>query len=406
MKTSYLYYLRPTAKQTALLEEWLELLRKQYNYRLSERFNWWEYNRSPINACPLICHLPELKEQPNYYSQKADLVESKKLFPELKKVQSQVLQDCVKRVDKAFERFIKKDVKGKRLGKPRFKGQGRYRSFTFPQIKQDCIRGNKINLSKIGFVKFVKHRDIPAGFKIKTVTVIKKAEKFYISISLEDVTVPVLSPGFITDSNTLGIDLGLNDFIATSEEEYVTSPKFYRKSQKKLKKAQKSVSRKKKGSNRRKKAIKRLNKVHTKITNQRKDFHFKTAKSLVAKRKNIAYENLNVKGMSKGIHSKSIHDAGWSSFISILKVKAESAGLNMIGVKPHGTSIDCSCCGYKVKKHISDRVHNCPNCQISLNRDHNAAINIKNRAVGHSVLKAQDMSDAIAGVTEKPTLYA
>ena len=114
------------------------------NYRLGERFNWWEQNRCDVNACPLICHLPELKENPDFYSQKRDLVNSKALFPEYKQVRSQVLQNCIERVKKAFERFLKGDSNGKKSGSPRFKGVSRYHSLTFPKVKQDCLDGKFI----------------------------------------------------------------------------------------------------------------------------------------------------------------------------------------------------------------------------------------------------------------------
>jgi putative transposase len=101
-----------------------------------------------------------------------------------------------------------------------------------------------------------------------------------------------------------------------------------------------------------------------------------------------------------------MHDAGWGQFLQILSIKAERAGLLAIAVNPNGTSQDCSNCGHKVKKELSDRWHSCPVCGFECDRDQNAAINIKYRAVGHPVLKAQEMSDALAGVTEKPALYA
>jgi putative transposase len=123
MRTAYQYRLRPTSSQAAQMSEWLDLLRRQYNYRLGERFNWSEQNRSPVNACPLMCYLPILKDKPDFYSQKRDLVNSKVWFPEYKKIHSQVLQDCIKRVDKTFERWLQGDANGKRSGKPRFKGQ-------------------------------------------------------------------------------------------------------------------------------------------------------------------------------------------------------------------------------------------------------------------------------------------
>ncbi len=265
------------------MENWLEWLRKQYNYRLAERFNWWEQNRCPVNACPLICHLPELKEQPDFYSQKRDLVNTRERFPEYEAIHSHVLQNCIERVHKAFDRWLKGDSNGKRLGKPRYKGVGRYRSFTFPQMKQDCIQGKFIYLPKIGWVKFIQHRPLPEGFTIKTATIIRRADGWYVSLSLQDSTVPEFTPAPPTLDNTIGIDMGLNDFLVTDEGEAVPVPQYYRKAQKRLKRLQKAVSRKKKGSNRRKKAIKRLAKVHQKVVNQRKDFHYKTAHKLLKK---------------------------------------------------------------------------------------------------------------------------
>lgn len=388
------------------MSEWLELLRRQYNYRLGERFNWYEQNRSPVNACPLICYLPVLKDRPDFYSQKRDLVNSKRLFSEYKKVHSQVLQDCVERVKKAFERWLTGDSNGKKSGKPRFKGQGRYRSFTFPQMKQDCINGKFIKLPSFGNVKLILHRPLPAGFKIKTATISQKADGWYIVLSLEDSSVPVLTPDIPTMDNTIGIDMGLKAFLVTDTGEEVAIPQHYRKAEKRLKKIQRSLSRKKKGSNRRKKAIKRVAKAHLKVANQRKDFHYKTAKLLLNPGKNIGHEALNIKGIARTRMAKSTHDAGWGTFLQILSIKAERAGLMAIAVNPNGTTQDCSSCGIKVPKTIRDRWHSCPHCGLELDRDHNAAINIKQRAVGHPVLKAQVMSYAIAGVTEKPTLYA
>lgn len=404
MRTAYQYRLRPNSDQIALMGEWLELLRRQYNYRLGERFNWYEQNRCDINTCPLICYLPELKENPNFYSQKRDLVNSKKLVPEYADIYSQVLQDCVARVKKTFDRWLKGDGNGKKSGKPRFKGVGRYRSFTFPQMKQDCIQGKFINLPKIGLVKLIQHRPLPDGFKIKTATITRKVDGWYVVLSLEDASVPEMSPDLPVMENTIGIDMGLKSFFTDDLGGEVEIPQHYRKAEKRLKRLQRSLSRKKKDSNRRKKAIKRVAKAHLKVSNTRKDFHYKTAKTLLSQGKHIAHEKLNIKGLAKSRLAKSVNDAGWGQFLQILSIKAERAGLVTIAVNPNGTSQDCSNCSHKVKKQLSDRWHSCPYCGWSLNRDHNAAINIKYRAVGHSVLKAQATSDAIAGVTEKPTL--
>jgi len=407
MRISYQYRLRPTKAQIVQMDYWLELLRRQYNHRIGERFYWWEHNRSDVNACLLnVCHLPTLQNNADFYSQKKDLINSKVLFPEYKSLHSQVLQNCIEKVNKTFERWLKGDKNRSKSGKPRFKGRGRYRSFTFPQMKQDCISGKFMTLPKIGKVKIILHRPLLEGFKIKTATISRKADGWYVSLSLEDVSIPVLSPELPTLVNTMGIDMGLKSFLTTDEGEDVEIPQHYRKAEKKLKRLQRFLSRRKKGSKRRRKASKQVARTHQRVANQRKDFHYKTAKKLLNKGKNIGVENLNIKGIARTGMAKSTYDAGWATFLQILSIKAENAGLQTIAVNPNGTTQDCSGCGQKVPKEIQDRWHSCPHCGLELDRDHNAAINIKQRAVGHPVFKAQEMSYAIAGVTEKPTLYA
>ena len=211
------------------------------------------------------------------------------------------------------------------------------------------------------------------------------------------VEVPTVKPDF-TANNIVGIDVGLTDFIVTSDNERIPAPKFLRKAERKLKAAQRRVSRRQKGSNRRKKAIKKLGIQHKKVADTRKDFHFKTANNPLKKYDVVAVEKLNIKGLARTRLAKSINDAGWGQFIMILSNKAENAGLKVIAVNPNGTSQECSSCdvlslpkgGNKVKKPLSQRMHNCPECKVSLCRDLNASINIKNR--GTHGLKAQSMS--------------
>ncbi|MGK7925994.1 MAG: RNA-guided endonuclease InsQ/TnpB family protein [Spirulina sp.] len=389
MRIAYQYRLRPNKEQIATIETWLELLRKQYNYRLFERFSWWEDNRNPFNACPINTPIPKLRDNPDYYFQKRGLINTKKQFPEYKQIHSQVLQDCIKRVKLAFGRWFKGDKNGKRSGKPRFKVIGRYRSFTFPQVKQDCLKGKWINFPKIGKIKLIQHRPLPEGFTIKTVTITRKADGYYVTLSLEDKSIPKLTPNIETSlENTLGIDMGLKDFLVTSEGESVPIPQYYRKSQTRLKTLQKRLSRRKKRSKRWLKAVKAVAKQHKKVADKRKNFHFKTANQLLSKAEVIAHEDLNIKGLAKTNLSKSINDAGWGQFLTILAVKAEKAGQLTVAVNPNGTTQDCSNCGQKVPKQLSDRVHFCPHCGFVKDRDENAAINIKYRAVGHSVLNS------------------
>lgn len=200
---------------------------------------------------------------------------------------------------------------------------------------------------------------------------------------------PTVKPDFNVD-NIIGIDVGLIDFYVGSDNTRIAAPKYLRKAERKLKSAQRKVSRRNKGSNRRKKAIQKLGKQHKKVADTRKDFHFKTANTLLNNYDVVAVEKLNIKGLAVGRLAKSVNDAGWGQFISILSNKAENAGLKVIAVNPNGTSQECSNCGTKVKKPLSQRMHNCPVCYASLCRDLNASINIKNR--GAHDLKAQTMS--------------
>ncbi len=401
MEIAYQYRLRPTKTQSAQMETWLNLLRMQYNYRLAERFKWWEENRCSINACPLVCSIAPVAEQPEYYGQKRDLVQTKAKFPEYGDIYSDVLQDCIGRVKKTFDRFLKADSSGKRSGRPRFKQRSRYRSFTYPRMKASCIRDKHITLPKIGDVKVILHRPIPDGFTIKTCTVVHKADGWYVTLSLQDDTVPTISPDIDTEK-AVGIDVGLKDFLVTSNNETVPIPQFARSSEKRRKLLNKALSRKpKKGTKRRQKAGKRLSKHYQKVERQRKDFHYKVANWLVRKYDIIAHEDLNIKGLAKTRLSKSILDAGWGEFIEIVRVLAERAGRLTVAVNPSGTSQNCSGCGEKVPKTLKDRWHSCT-CGIELDRDLNAAINIKNTALGHRVVKAQRVSGSLAGVVEKP----
>lgn len=290
-----------------------------------------------MSACPLVCHLPQLKDRPDFYSQKRDLVNSKKLFPEYKELPSHTLQDVIARVEKAFDRWLSGDSHGKRSGKPRFKGQGRYRSIAFPDpIKPEHIQGRFIQLPKIGKLKLILHRPLPDGFKVKTAAIIKKADGYYMTLSLQDSTVPVLTPEEPTLENTIGIDMGLKAFLVDDSGKDEPIPQHYRKAEKRLKRLQRSLSRKKKGSNRRKKAIKRVAKAHLKVSNQRKDFHYKTVKKLLSHGKHVAHEKLNIKGIARTKLAKSTYDAGWGQFLQILSIKAERAGLLVIVVNPNG----------------------------------------------------------------------
>ena len=253
-------------------------------------------------------------------------------------------------------------------------------------------------------------RPIPESYQLKTATLVKKADHWYISLVLEDAGVPEFATTVIlTELNTLGMDVGINSFLIASSGKVVENPRCYRSSEERLASTQQCFSKTKRGSRRRRKIAKKLSRVHNKIANQRRDFHHKTARYLVDNHEVIAHEDLTVKNMSRRVApkqdeqgryvpngqaaksglNKSILDCGWSSFLSILSVKAEKAGRICIAVNPHNTSQLCSTCGMKVPKKLKDRWHFCASCQPSLDRDFNSSLLIKQRAVGHHVRKAQ-----------------
>ena len=252
MKYTYQYKALPTTEQKLELNLWLRICQYWYNRQLGDRFDWWEMNRSPVDACPLVTALPKLRNKPNYYSQK-------KYLPGLKKepvtvewsgeeldfsrVPANTLQEVCKRVDIAFERFIAGDGNGNRSGRPRFKSESRYRSFVIEGAGLElhsCSVGGKylyVKVPKIGLIKIRSHRHLPDGAILKQLQFIKKNDSWFVNLRLEDPTVPVCSTDIIpTWENSLGMDAVLHEdnYLATSEGVKLPSLKVLRKSQHKL----------------------------------------------------------------------------------------------------------------------------------------------------------------------------
>lgn len=310
MKIAYQYRLKPTYEQRRLMSHWLTLLRYQYNWLLAERFDWWEMNRTSVKACPLVCSIATPREQPDYYSQKRSLVQLKQERPGYGQIYSQVLQDLVKRVKQAFDRFIKVDKNGKRSGKPRFKGKHRYRTFTYPQGSLDWVNGNRVKLPKIGWVRFVRHRPLPEGFLVKTVSISRKADGWYVTFSLENKSVPAQPAVDIepSETNSIGVDAGLEYFMACSDGQTKVPPKFYRQAEEKLGRLQAKRDARSKGSKPRRKLNARIAKLHQRIARQRKQWHFETANELLEKADVIFVEDLKVANLSRRNHPKQAED--------------------------------------------------------------------------------------------------
>jgi putative transposase len=312
------------------------------------------------------------------------------LREEYQDIYSQVLQDVLLRLERAFKAFFRRVKNGEEPGYPRFQGQNRYDSFTYPQSGGFSLtHDSRVCLSKIGSIKVKLHR--PLEGKMKTCTIKHEAGHWYVIFSCE-VVQPELSP--LVESE-IGIDLGVTHFAALSDGTFIESPRYYRTSQKKLEKLQQALARKKRGSHRRKKAVKQVAKAHRKIANQRRDFHHKHSTQLVKEHQLIVFEQLEVKNLTKhakpkqddsGAYlpngaaaksglTKSILDAGWGQFQQMVVNKAECAGRTVLFVNPRYTSQVCSTCGTVRKKSLEERWHSCE-CGCELDRDTNAALNI------------------------------
>ena len=403
----------PTSSQRREIDRWLDMLRAQYNYLLAERFNWWKYNRCDLiipqgEYCLRWCEIGsgELQDNPDWHSQSASLPQLKKDRPWYKDIYSQVLQDCVKRVKLAMMRFISGDSRGNRSGRPRFKNKSRYRTFTFPSIPDKNLVGSTIKLSKLGVLKFIKSRAIEPGFKLKTVSITRKADGYYVSFSVEDKTVPKFKSETIpTESNTTGIDVGLEKLYVDSNNNQALPQKHLRKAESKLAKLQRKLEDKNRSKKAKRLLRKAISRLHQKIARQRKHWHYTEAHKLAKNCQVLAIEDLKIRNMRRrnkpkkvdGIFvpngqaastgmNKSWSDNGVGNFLEILSQIAQKYGTRIIKVNAQGTSQHCSQCLNKVSKALSDRWHNCDNnsCNLSCDRDYNSAMLIKKLAVGSS----------------------
>ena len=397
MRKSFKFRLSPTKKQEQKLFWTLTRCREVYNAALTERRDAYNFH---VRQHPNYYDEPTRKQRTseltvNYYEQKGDLPEIKaELREEYQDIHSQVLQDVLLRLDRAFKAFFRRVKNGEEPGYPRFKGRNRYDSFTYPQGGFSVDVHEKratVTFSKIGTIKVKLHRRLQG--QIKTATMKHEAGQWYVVFSCE-VEQPAPLP--LTDSE-VGIDLGITHFAALSDGTFIESPRLYRKAQADLKRKHQALSRKKRGSHRREKARQAVARAHRKVANQRRDFHHKQANKLVQEHQTIVFEELQLANLvrhpkakqdengtdlpngaaAKGGLNKSLLDAGMGQFVAIVTSKAEYAGRTVVKINPKKTSQICSHCHKQgPHKDLEERVHICPFCGVVLDRDENAAINI------------------------------
>ena len=271
-----------------------------------------------------------------------------------------------------------KSRKGKKVGVLRFKPKSRYRSVNYNQSGFKFLQGDMLKLSKIGKIRCVIHRKIDGT--IKGVIVKKDLDgRWFASAICEAVGAKSCS---LERKKIVGLDVGVTNFIYDSDGHKIGNPQNLKKSEKRLKRAQRKLSGKARGSSNRNKQRLKLARIHKRVVNQRRDFDHKVSRTYVDKYDTIFVEDLSIDNMVKNHRlAKSIADASWNSFFQKLEYKAESAGILFRKVPPHGTSQECSGCGKIVKKSLAQRTHSCDSCGLVMDRDHNAAMNIRQRGI-------------------------
>jgi putative transposase len=362
---AYKYRIYPTKTQITLIEKHFGSTRFLYNYFLDYRQK--EYAKG--------------NKKVGYIITQAELTKLKKLeeYKWLNECGSQSLQMALRDLDSAFTRFFKSLG-----GYPKFKSKKHtHQSFTAPQnIK---VANNRVYLPKFtkDGLKVKLHRDIPENATLKQATISRQNNQYFISILIDDnISIPKPTKA----KNAVGLDMGITHHIITSDGVKYPNNRHYNKSQKKLLKLQRRLSKKQKGSNNRQKAKLRVQKLHTKITNQRKDNLHKISNEITNQYDIICLESLNVKGMVKNHKlAKSIADVAWSEFMRQLEYKANWRGKTIIKIdKWFPSSQICSYCGASTgKKPLNIREFDCPHCKKkNIDRDINAALNIKNYGLG------------------------
>lgn len=361
MLKAYKYRMYPNREQRDNLARAFGCARWAYNWALARRNEAYAQTGKTLST----------------YGLNVEMTSVKKEYPFLADVSDWVLKEAIANVGDAFKRFFEGTSRY-----PRFKSKRDARqSATYRRMK---VSGNHVKLSKVGSVKFVKHREMVG--EVKRITVSRDAcGDYWVSFLCDDgVQEP---PKAHKPTKAVGVDVGVHDFLVTSDGERIENPAYYRKAQAKLAKEQRRLARKQKDSNRYKRQCQKVAKCHRHIANQRRDFLHKTSKQLINENQVIAVEDLNVSGMLKNCHlAKAIADSGWSEFMSMLEYKARWYGVEILQCGRFDPSSKMCECGYVNHDLTLDmRKWMCPRCGAVLDRDVNAAKNILKFAVARAV---------------------
>ena len=358
------YKLEPTDEQIAYIENTLDVCRSVWNFALAHRKDWCKSRSSPVNACSIDKeYIISVDEPfPNYHRQAKLLTEAKKNNDFLSSANAQVLQQTLRTLDRAWD-----DMKVRGFGFPRFKNKYRMRSFVFPQLNKNPISDKSIKLPGLKEVKWRMSRPIPDGFVPKQARIVRKASGYFVMLSLQ-LNVDVPSP--MPHGHPRGLDLGYDKFVATSDGEEIKRPRFLKTLQYKLKLLSRRLKNKQKGSNNRHKLNQKIARLHQRISDTRKDWHFKLAHHLCDGAGMIFVEDINFVSWQRGMFSKHSADAGFGQFVNILEWVCFRRDVYFAKVNKDGTSQTCPNCGADTgKKALDIRFHHCNECGYRTTRD-------------------------------------
>jgi putative transposase len=354
------YRLLPSKRQHRALESILEGQRQLYNAGPEERID--AFRKAGLAR--------------TYFDQCKALTEWRKGDEEAACLPVALQRWSLKRLDEAYRGFFRRIGSGVKPGFPRFRGRGRFNSFGFAQFAGIRFESGRIRFCGMpGSLRVHLHRPPCQEAMIRS-CVFRVDDKGW-SVGFV-VRVPELQ--LKRRGRAVGIDLGLTKFAALSDGEIIPNLRAARNAERRLRTAQRAMARKVRGSGNRRKALRCLRRCHARIARARRNHLHQASRRIVRDYDVVAIEKLNIRGLARGPLAKDVHDAGWATFISMLRYKAACAGTRLVEVDPRGTSQECSSCGMTVQKGLDVRIHMCPRCGLTIDRDLNAARNILNRA--------------------------
>jgi putative transposase len=380
MRRAFKFRLRPTARQHVALGQCLASHRELYNAALQERRDAWRLSKTAVF----------------YKDQSAQLKQIREVRPDVAVWSFSSQQATLRRLNRAFTGFFRRVKAGETPGYPRFKSAHRFDSIEWPRDGDGCRwhpDTHKVYLQGIGQVKVTVHRQVQG--RVKTIQVRREGRRWMLILSCDQVPTRPLEPS----QAAVGIDVGIAIFATTSDGHHLSNPGYGQVAAAKLATAHQAVTRKQPGSNNRRRARATLAARHRKLANQRRNFHHHVAQALVADYDLLVVEDLRIRNMVRrpaprpdpdqpgrflpnraaaktGLH-RSIHDAGWAQFVSILRAKAEEAGRVVIDVDARHTSDRCEACGHTAAENrVNQAVFSCRSCGHTTHADEHAARNI------------------------------